>query len=76
MEFVCPHCDGRLLGIADIGDKTITVECLSCGKESVIERKVVSTPPVKLPDQIEANNARACPHRLRPVERHAREGGW
>jgi len=51
MEFVCSHCDGRLLGIVDIGDKTITVECLSCGKESVIERKVVSMPSAEPPAQ-------------------------
>jgi transcription elongation factor Elf1 len=51
MEFICAHCGGGSLGIVDVADKIVTVECLSCGKEFVIEREVVSTPPVPPPIQ-------------------------
>jgi transcription elongation factor Elf1 len=38
VEFVCAHCDGKSLRIVKVAEKIVRVECLSCGKESAIQR--------------------------------------
>jgi predicted RNA-binding Zn-ribbon protein involved in translation (DUF1610 family) len=47
VEFVCEHCGGRSLRIVSVADKSVRVECLSCGKESMIERDAASTPAIQ-----------------------------
>lgn len=47
MEFVCGHCGGASLWLVDASEKIVKVECLSCGKESVVERATGSMPPAK-----------------------------
>jgi hypothetical protein len=47
----CEHCGAGALRIVVVADKTITVECLSCDKESAIERRAepasIAEPPAK-----------------------------
>jgi predicted RNA-binding Zn-ribbon protein involved in translation (DUF1610 family) len=47
VEFVCEHCGATALRIGVVTDKTVKIECLSCGKESAIERRADSAPVVK-----------------------------
>jgi len=47
VEFVCGHCGGGSLRIVAVTEKNVRVECLSCGKESVIQRNAVSIPAAK-----------------------------
>ena len=51
VEFVCGHCGGRSLRIVDVAEKNVRVECISCRKESVIERDTVQMPAEKSPTQ-------------------------
>jgi hypothetical protein len=51
VEFVCGHCAGRSLRIVAVAEKNVRVECLSCGKESMIERDAASRPAAKPPTQ-------------------------
>jgi hypothetical protein len=47
VEFVCEHCGAGSLRIVGVTDKTVRVECLSCGKESAIERGADPEPLAK-----------------------------
>jgi len=48
VEFVCGHCGGASLWLVDASESIVKVECLSCGKESVVERAAAgSMPPAK-----------------------------
>jgi predicted RNA-binding Zn-ribbon protein involved in translation (DUF1610 family) len=42
VEFVCGHCGAKSLRLVDTSEKIVKVECLSCGKESVVERAASS----------------------------------
>jgi len=39
MEFVCEHCGAGAVRIVAVTDETIKVECVMCGKESIIQRE-------------------------------------
>ena len=47
VEFVCEHCGSESLWLVDASEKIVKVECMSCGKESVVERVAGPTPPAK-----------------------------
>jgi len=49
VEFVCAHCGDRSLRIAQVLEKQVKVECLSCGKESMVARDRSTTPAVTPP---------------------------
>ena len=51
VEFVCGHCGAGALRIIGVTDKAVRVECLSCGKESTIERRAESLPVSKPPTE-------------------------
>jgi hypothetical protein len=44
VEFVCEHCSGKSLRLIEVADRNVGVECLSCGKESMVKRDAASTP--------------------------------
>ena len=47
MEFVCVHCGAKALRIVAVVDKTVTVECLACGKKSTFEHQTEPAPVTK-----------------------------
>jgi len=47
MEFACEHGNAGSLRIIAVADKTVRVECLSCGRESMIQR---GDPPMQVAD--------------------------
>jgi len=51
VEFVCEHCGAGALRLVAVLDKTVRVECLSCGKESIFERRVEPTPMAESPTE-------------------------
>jgi len=51
VEFVCGHCGAGALRLVDVSEKIVKVECLSCGKESVVERQADSAPVIKSPTE-------------------------
>jgi len=38
VEFVCGHCASRSLWLVAVNQEHVTVECLTCGKQSTIDR--------------------------------------
>jgi hypothetical protein len=44
VEFVCQHCFGTSLWLVSGNDNDVTVECLSCGMRSTIDRTSDSAP--------------------------------
>ena len=44
MEFVCQHCFSRLMWFVAVKDDHVTVECLTCGKQSTIDRTAAPLP--------------------------------
>jgi transcription elongation factor Elf1 len=38
VEFACGHCGGRSLWFVAVKQEHVTVECLTCGKQSTIDR--------------------------------------
>jgi transcription elongation factor Elf1 len=44
MEFVCGHCGSRSLWLVAMKDEHVTVECLTCGKQSAIDRAAAPVP--------------------------------
>ena len=51
VEFACEHCGAGALRLVAVVDKTVRVECLSCGKESIFERRAEPTPMAKSPTE-------------------------
>jgi hypothetical protein len=51
VEFVCAHCGGRSLRIVKVAEKVVRVECLSCSKESAIQRGADSIERVNPPSK-------------------------
>jgi transposase-like protein len=47
VEFVCGHCGANSLRLIGVSEKVVRVDCLSCGKESTVERGAGSTSPAK-----------------------------
>ena len=47
MEFVCEHCGAGALRLVDVSKKIVKIQCMSCGKESMVERDAVSMPVAK-----------------------------
>jgi predicted RNA-binding Zn-ribbon protein involved in translation (DUF1610 family) len=51
VEFVCKHCGSKSLWLVAVDGKNVKVECLSCGKQSVINRAAAPRPLTKPPTQ-------------------------
>jgi DNA-directed RNA polymerase subunit RPC12/RpoP len=48
VEFMCGYCGGKSLWLVAVNQEHVTVKCLTCGKQSTIDR-AAKPPPANLP---------------------------
>ena len=56
MEFVCAHCGSSSLWLVAMKHEHVTVECLTCGKQTMLDR---ATAPVLANPRAAISNARS-----------------
>ncbi|HUL07838.1 MAG TPA: hypothetical protein VLV76_16070 [Candidatus Acidoferrum sp.] len=42
MKFLCPHCENGAMRIVAVAGSTVRIECLRCGRESVLETEATA----------------------------------
>jgi uncharacterized protein (DUF983 family) len=63
MKFLCPHCGNGAMRILFVGESAVGIECLRCGKDSVLQ----TPPPAAAPADAAAPATPALPSGTAPL---------